>query len=246
MSRVRASTIRVAATLAALGLLTGVTCLLWYPGTYFTISGARSLILIIVAVNLVLGPGLTALIYKPGKWGLSVDVAVIAAVELCALLWAAHVIYDRRPYYTVFAVDRFEIVTRAEVDVSDLADEALRQRPGHTPRLLYAELPTDPKRREQLIDDVIFRGLADIDRRPEFWKPYAEGVMTVKAAAKPVSQLLNVGDVRETSIRRWLSRQSGDLRDYQYLPLRGRTSDAMMIIHAGIGYPVDIIDVDPW
>ena len=54
------------------------------------------------------------------------------------------------------------------------------------------------------------------------------------------------GAVRAASIRRWLARQKLSVDDYLYLPLQGRTKDGMMILHADIGYPVDVLDIDPW
>jgi hypothetical protein len=34
--------------------------------------------------------------------------------------------------------------------------------------------------------------------------------------------------------------------DYAYLPVRGKDRDAAMILHADVGYPVDMLRLDPW
>ena len=174
------------------------------------------------------------------------DLIVIAAVEVIALSLAVGMIYERRPFYTVFAVDRFEVVMRREVDLANVGYDELTSKPAHAPRLVYAELPVDPEAYSQLLDDVVFNGMQDIDRRPEFWRPYAAGIDAIKANASPLSKLLNGSDLRSGPVQKWLLQQSGHVDDYVYFPLRGRDRDVAMIVHADIGYPVGTIDVDPW
>ncbi len=246
MTRARLFTQRFAATGSLLLLAFLVIRFLWFPGDYFVISGVAKLFLMLVAVNLVVGPGLSTLLYKPGKWGLKFDLVVIACIEIAILGWALHEISERRPAFVVFAVDRFEAVTVSEVDLGQLGDSRLALRPGHTPRLIYAELPTDLDAMSRLIDETVFLGMLDIDRRPEFWKPYAEGMAFIKGAAMPLSALASVQDDRAGSIQRWLAQQELSVNDYLYLPIRGRTADGMMILHADIGYPVEVLAIDPW
>ena len=246
MTRAKVFRIRFAATVLALLLAVAITRLLWYPGGYFAISGVSRLLLVLAVVVVVLGPGLSTVLYKPGKPGLRFDLIVIACAEIAVLGWALFEIHDRRPAFTVFAVDRFEVVARSEVDLTPLVDSRLVTRPGHAPRLIYAALPTDPEVMNQLIDDTVFLGRSDIDRRPEFWEPYAHGVATMKARARPLSLYLALGEDLAGPVQRWLTGSNAKASDYIYVPVRGRRSDAMMIVHADVGYPVGIVAVDPW
>ena len=246
MTRAQLFQIRFAATMSALILAFVVVRFLWFPGDYFAISGVTKLLLVLVAANVVVGPGLSTLVYKPGKWGLRFDLVAIACIELAILGWGMHEIYERRPVFAVFSVDRFEAVTRSEVDISQLRDGRLATRPGYTPRLIYAALPTDPEVMNQLIDDTVFLGRKDIDRRPEFWRPYADGIATMKVAAMPLARFLTPDDSRAGPVRRWLNRRGAQAKDFIYLPMRGRAGEAIVIIHADIGYPVDVLAVDPW
>ncbi len=246
MTRVRLFTQRFAATVSLLLLAFVVVRFLWFPSAYFSISGITKLFLILVAVNLIVGPGLSTLVYKPGKKGLITDLIVIACIEIAIFGWAMSEILERRPAYAVFAVDRFEAVTVSEVDIQALQYSQLAVRPINTPRLVYAELPTDATAMTQLIAETVDQGMPDIERRPKFWKPYAHGMSFIKGAAKPLSELLSTSGVRSRSIERWLARQELPVDAYLYFPLRGRTADGMVILHADIGYPVDVLAVDPW
>lgn len=246
MTRRSVFQVRLLPTAALLLLVFAVIRLLWYPGAYFAISGVGKLFLILVAVNLIVGPGLSTLVYKPGKKGLKADIGLLAAVEIAAVILAVSLIYSRQPFYTVLAVDRFESVSRAEIDTTQIAYASLHTRPGHEPRLVYAELPQDAEGLAQLTDETVFQGKKDIDRRPEFWKPYATGIPVLKAAARPLQRLLDGDERRAAKVRRWLSARSANREDFVYLPLRGNKGDAAMILHADIGYPVDTLAVDPW
>jgi hypothetical protein len=246
LSKYQAFRRRLVPTLITLLIAAAVIRLLWFPGPYFSLSGIGPLVLIMIAVNLIIGPGLTALVYREGKPGLKLDLMAIAVVELVALGWACHAIYLRQPVYAVFAVDRFEVVAAAEIDRTQIADPKLRSRPGHEPRLVFAEVPTDQDKLNKLLDDVLHLGLPDIDRQPEFWRPYASGIVVVKSQSRPLTDLLQPGDSRSKRVKGWLRRNDASAGDYVYLPLRAKVRDAAMIVHADIGYPVGVLDVDPW
>ena len=246
MTRARLFTQRFAATASLLLLAFVVVRFLWFPDGYFQIFGIAKLFLVLIAVNLVVGPGLSTLLYRPGKWGLKFDLIVVACIEIAIMGFAMHQILERRPAFAVFAVDRFEAVTVSEVDLDYLRSSQLSLSNGYMPRLIYAELPTDLEVLSLLIDETVLLGMPDIDRRPEFWKPYAQGMSFIKAAAKPLATLLSMNDERAEPIKRWLARQELSANDYAYLPIQGKTADGMMILHADIGYPVDILSIDAW
>ena len=246
MTRARLFPQRFAATASLLLLAFAVIRFLWFPGDYFALSGVTKLFLVLVAVNMIVGPGLSTFLYKPDKWGVKFDLVVVACVEIAILTWAMYEIQERRPDFVVFAVDRFELVTAAEIDLGPLKNSQLGAGPGFTPRLIYAELPTDVDVMNRLIDETVVEGMQDIDRRPEFWKPYAQGMSFIKGAAKPLSALSASDDIRAGSIKKWLARQKLSVDAYLYLPVQGRAADGMMILHADIGYPIKLLAIDPW
>jgi len=246
MNRAQVFQWRLAASAALLLLVFGMIRLLWYPGEYFAIFGIRKQFLLLILISLALGPALSTMLYKPGKKGLVLDLVVMATLEVAVVIAASSYFYDRQPHYLVFAVDRFEAMSRLEVDLGQIAYPSLLDRPGHEPRLVYAELPTDPEIFDRLMDETVFEGKKDIDRRPEFWKPYAAGITTIKAAAKPLSDLLSGDQLRAASVRDWLSRREEGAYQFLFLPLRGKAMDVVLILHADIGYPLDMLAVDPW
>ena len=246
LSRSRLFLIRLAVSAALLLLAFSLVRLLWYPGAFFTVSGLGTQLLVLALAVFLLGPALSAFVYRPGKKNLAFDLGVLAVLEISAVVAALAVFYLRQPTFAVFAVDRFEAVALREVDRDKLALSGIKGRAAHAPRLVYARMPTDPDVKSRLIDETLMQGLADIDRRPEFWRPYTEGIRNVRTAAVPLQNLLAAGDRRAANVARWLSRTNFDAAELAYLPLRGRAGDATLILHASIGYPVATLAVDPW
>lgn len=75
---------------------------------------------ILAGVDVVLGPLLTLIVFKPGKPSLKFDMSVIVLVQLVALLCGATIIYQQRPTFTVFGMDRFSSIPAKEVEFEKL------------------------------------------------------------------------------------------------------------------------------
>ena len=95
---------------------------LWFPYPYREISGGRSLFTLVVIVDIVLGPLLTWVVFdvrKP-RSELVRDLAVIALIQVAALAYGLFSVYEARPVFLVHEVDRFVVISAADVDPVDL------------------------------------------------------------------------------------------------------------------------------
>ena len=96
----------------------------WYPDFYFMLDGGQRAIATIFFVDVVLGPGLTLLVFKPGKKSLKLDMSVIVVVQFLALTWGIHNVYSERSATTVFYQGRFTCISQpdaAEIDLATIA-----------------------------------------------------------------------------------------------------------------------------
>lgn len=116
-----------------LGICLVIAVLAWfvisnffYPYPFIEISGGRQLFLLITTVDVILGPLLTFAVISPGKVRriLRHDLMVIGAVQMAALMYGLGIMYFARPIYLVHEVDRFKVVSAADVSESDLAEAA--------------------------------------------------------------------------------------------------------------------------
>ncbi|NMM07850.1 hypothetical protein [Polaromonas sp.] len=88
----------------------------FYPYPFIEISGGRQLFLLIVAVNVVLGPLLTFAVLSPGKVRqlLRRDLVMIGAVQIAALEYGLGAMYFARLANLVHEGDRFKVVSAGD------------------------------------------------------------------------------------------------------------------------------------
>lgn len=184
------------------------------------------------------------MLYRPGKRGLLLDLVVVLVIELAGIGVVAMDLYSKRPYFAVFAVDRFELVAADEVDWATIRYEELMGKPFASPRLVYAKLSDDPSKLTALIEETVLNGGADIDRRPEFWLPYLHGVASVRGSLLPLERAIAGGN--GAPVQAWLGREGLRAEDFGYLPVRGQAADAAIIIERASSTPVTILNFDPW
>ena len=237
---------RLALSLAVLALLCGVVGLAWYPGLHWQMAGVSKQLLILVGAVLVIGVGLSTLVYRPGKRGMTLDLVIIVLVELAAIVYVGSLLYERRPQYLVFVIDRFQVVGADQV-----TDHAYRFPELDTsqligPILARAQFPDDPAERAAVKKGIFFDGHPDIDVRPDHWYPWQSGVPSVLAAAGSLSEFRRRGDRHEAVVDKWLSAQAADVDDYLVLPVAGKISDATALVDPATGYPVAMLNIDPW
>jgi hypothetical protein len=120
ISRWRAGAIHLALSAVFVGLVLLLTLLFWSPLPYFWVSGACFIVLLLASIDLCLGPVLTTFIFKAGKKRLKLDLTIIAAVQIAALIYGAHTLYDGRIAYMVFTGESFVMVRASDMDVNAL------------------------------------------------------------------------------------------------------------------------------
>lgn len=209
---------------------------LWYPGSYRTLAGGLQLFLLVVGIDVVLGPLLTFLVFDLRKKGwphLRRDLLVIGAIQLSALAYGLHVVHAARPVALVFEVDRFRVITANNVHEPELAQAlpAYRHLPLTGPWLLAARLPADADEAQT----VLTMGLDGIDvgQRPRFWQPYADGKSRALARSKPVESLYQRFPSRQGELDDALARASLDRKTARYLPLMSRVEWVVLLDHTG-------------
>lgn len=246
ISKMRAFLIHLSGSALVVGTLCAIIFFVWYPAPYFAVKGASGVLLVLIGVDLILGPTLTLILFRPRKPGLVFDLSVIVAIQLAALVYGTTAIYQERPYYLVFAVDRLEILAYKDVDSTMIEHQELRRKPFIGPILAVASLPEDQDGFQRLLEETVFEGKPDIERRPEFWSPYANRSDDVIARARSLAELLERYPEARTEISRLTETLDAEIDDLAYIPLVGREKSFAFVIDAETATPIDIIDVDPW
>jgi hypothetical protein len=245
MSKKKAFLIHFCISLLIVSTCISVIFVLWYPGFYFYVFDAAGVLKVLVGVDLVLGPLLTLIVFKHGKPGLHFDLSVIAVLQLSALIYGMHVAYTERPYFTVFAIDRFEVLTRQDVNIEDVSLAMLENKPWVGPAIFVARLPTDLKERHRVLEETLFEGKPDIQKRPEFWATFDDAADDVFSKARPINELLGQDPESIAQIEALIAANNED-DNLVYLPIMGKQDVFSLVLDPVKRLPLGLIDLDPW
>jgi hypothetical protein len=210
-----------------------VTLRFWYPGEIGAIAGGRQLFLLILSVDVVMGPLLTLVVFdrrKP-RGELIRDLAIIGVLQLAALGYGLHALYVARPVALVYEPGRFRVLSAKDVRVQELPDALpeYRELSLSGPVLLGTRAAKSGEERVKSLD-LALEGY-DIGQRPSFWQPYAQSRAQAWAEAKPLDELMNRYPARRAELMARVEALKLKPQDGRYLPLLAR-GDWVVILDA--------------
>lgn len=228
--RLRAALIHLGISLLIALLASALVFGLWYPYPYREISGGRELFLIVVAVDVILGPLLTLAVFNRAKprQELQRDLGVIGLLQLMALCYGLWTVSLARPVHLVFEVDRFRVVHAVDVplDLMHKVPAEIDALPLWGPTLL-AVRPFKDARESFEATQVALGGIA-LASRPDLWQPYSMARDRVLKEAKPVAALKQRFASRAPEIDALLAPHLAPVKakpaSLVYLPMAGRQS----------------------
>lgn len=187
----RAAAFHLAASAGVAALAAALVFGVWYPHPYRELTGGVSLFLLVVGVDLVCGPVLTAVIFNPRKprRELVTDIGLVVLIQLAALGYGLYAVAMARPVYAVYEVDRFQVVTRADVQPDALRPDqgGLHRLPWTGPRIIGVRPPRNPRENLDSLD-LSLKGL-EPSARPDWWQSYEQSKPQVLSRAQAVSVL---------------------------------------------------------
>lgn len=127
----------------------------WFPGFFFESDGGWQGIRIIVAVDLVLGPLLTLVVYKKGKKGLRLDLSIIAIIQIICLSVGTMIVFERRPATLVYTEHAFFSVSHEFYQSKNIDTNQLK---GSSPKIVIATSPSDPFEKSDFLNELKQKG----------------------------------------------------------------------------------------
>jgi hypothetical protein len=219
MSRYRAAAIHFGLSAAIFVALAYVVVAVWYPGMFFRIDGGWQGMRILILVDLVLGPLLTLIVFKAGKPGLKVDLALIGAIQLSCLAAGTWIVKSERPIAVVYVDGYFFTMSKDSYTELGLQPPELSEIPGPSPKWVMVELPSDAVEQAELREDMWKkkRPLRTLtDRYVAF-----DASKLRDSEAYPLTQLQDQ-DREAKLIDAWLEKHGGTLADYEFFPIGTR------------------------
>ena len=202
--------IAISATLML--MLLSVMLLSWYPNGLFGVAGGWAGLKILLPIDMVLGPALTFLFYKPGKKSAVFDLSAIACVQIAALSYGVFAVYTQHPQALVLAEGELQTLTPMAYQSALIKleeDKQLAQNPrdldSNSPPVVVAK-PYALEHYSQYAASVLNGGL-ELAHRAERYQDLVTGQDTFQSAFMDHQKLVEaLGDSYDES--------------YDYLPLR--------------------------
>ena len=230
--RIRVSGVHFLISVGIAVLAALLVFLVWYPPPYAVLAGGLSLFVMLVAIDVVLGPCLTAVVANSAKPRAELvrDIALIALIQLLALGYGMNTIALARPVYLVFEVDRFRVVSAADVDSVTLvkAPAAYRQLPWTGPTLIATRKAMNQN--EMLHSLGLGLQGVDIAMQPERWTEYAFSIEAVLSKARPAKLLLEKYPQVTEELQAVAAKHAVEIGDIFFLPLVSRKSSGVVLV----------------
>lgn len=202
----------------------------WYPEPFFTTEGGWQGLKIVASIDVVLGPLLTLVIFNPSKSirQLSIDMGIIVALQLVALVWGVFTVYQHRPVAIVFWDDSFLTVAAADLTEQNYPLENLRQFSQTNPALIYAQRPVSNADIKRVLADISDREIPP-HHQTQLYRPLAEHFKLISTQQIDIDKKIKDIPALQAQLDALLLPTQHAAHDLQYYPLKAKYRDIILV-----------------
>ena len=238
--KLKAFTLHLLISVLVITLFLLVISQFWYPEALFKLENAWQGLQILIPVDAILGPLLTLIVFVPGKKSLKLDLSIIAALQVSALIYGGILIYQQRPIALAFVIDRFETVLASESYASDIPLERFKDN-KNSPLLTFVLPAQSVKEKSQFLLNGV-----NIKKRGERHYPIIENIeLMKKVSIQPASLTLTTQEEKNRLAEFMKSYQSN--KALLLFPVQSSTYDAViLVLDSNTGVVDRYLDIYPW
>lgn len=228
--RVRAFLIHLAISIIIFLVLAYLIIAYWYPLPFFHTDGGWQGIRIIAAVDLVLGPLLTLIVYKPGKPGLKLDLTLIGLAQAMALTWGIWVTYTERPVAVVYTLKYFTPVSAKLLNKVGIPPETLATYGEKAPVPIYVDLPQASEEQQKYLAQAVSSG-TPLYLFTELYRKFdSESLEILRQQSEQLYNYLD-SDLKGKQLLHHFFQKHPELYEhYLFIPLNSRYRDLVIVI----------------
>ena len=176
-------------------LVIGLVFFVWYPAPLAKAVGVTNIFLMMLAIDVIVGPILGWLVYQEGKKTLKFDLSVIILIQIAALCYGVFSIEQGRPAWLVYNVDRFELVRKNELVDTNIqqAQPQFQQPSWFKPQYVATEFAKDIQQRNDEMFAEVLGGIS-IAQRPERYVELTQAKTQIQQRAQNLELLKQFND----------------------------------------------------
>ncbi|USA52366.1 type IV pilin accessory protein [Acinetobacter sp. C32I] len=223
-------------------MVIGVVFFIWYPVPLAQAVGVTHIFLMMLAIDVVVGPLLGLYVYKEAKKNLKIDLSIIILIQLIALSYGVYSIAQGRPVWLAYNVDRFELVRNNEILTEHIAQALPRyQKPSWLkPQFVGVEFAKDKDVRSNEMFAELLGGIS-IAHKPERYVPLERVKQKIQHRAQDLKLLSQFND--RANVQTVLVKYP---QATAFVPLKANAADMTVLINREKGEVVKIVDLRPW
>lgn len=238
--RLKFFTAHLAVSFLVLSLVALLVFKLWYPQPLAGVTGILHIFLILLVIDVVVGPLLCLLVYKEGKKTLKFDLSVIILIQISAFIFGLYSVAAARPIWIVFNMNSFDLIRGNDTDtryVKDIPTD-FKNASWFGPRYV-AVLPSTDK--QQFKTDM-FEGFAGLtlSQKPQRYVPLTQAAQEIRASAKDLSLLYRFNKQSDVDAL---------LKQYPaadaWLPLQRVKNEKVVLINKQKVEAIKVVDLNP-
>ena len=223
-------------------LVVGLVFFIWYESPLATAVGVTHILLMLLVVDVVLGPLLGLLVYKDGKKTLKFDLSVIIIIQIAAFCYGVYSIEQGRPAWLVYNVDRFELVRKNDIILEniDQAQPQFQHISWASPQFAAVKLAVSAQQRQDDMFTAVLGGVS-LAQQPERYVEIEKVKSKIQQHAQDLALLSQYND--KALVKKILVQYS---QANAFVPLKANAIDMTVLINKDTAEIVKIVDLRPW
>ena len=242
MSRFHASGLHFLISVVVGLVLLALCWFIWYPAPMLMAIGGHEIFLLVVGIDVVLGPLLTLVVFKSGKKGMKSDLAIIAMLQVGAMTYGVGTLLEARPAYVAALGNKFQVVQASEITDANLA-KGKADLPWWGPRWVGTKAPTDKH------DISAVNAMAPVGggrgHLPQLHIPYESMALEILNNTSSIEQFKEHNATKVAEIDAWLSKRGYNAKTAKVQPIKINASTFVVVVDAKTAAVIGIAPFQP-
>lgn len=214
---------------------------LWYPLPLAKAVGVTHIFLMMLAIDVIVGPVLGSLVYKEGKKSLKFDLAVIILIQLSAFVYGFYSIAQGRPAWIVYSVDRFQVIRKNDIALQPKVEVKFEYQniSWIGAKFVGVELSKNKEQKQKDMFNAVL-GLT-LAQQPDRYIPFSQVQQDIQKNSQDLKLLnqFNNQQVVANILNQYPSANA-------WVPLKAYAVDMVVLLNKNKGAVVKIVDLRPW
>lgn len=213
-------------------IIIGFVFFIWFPAPLAKAEGVTHIFLMLIAIDVIVGPVLTLLVYKEGKKTLKMDLSIIVFVQIIALSYGLYSITQSRPVWIAQNGDIFQLVRANAIDGIDRKEAKPEYQQNGWFKPVWVAVDDKNKKYERYAEQTLV---------PNLYTDLSHAVSRIQKNAQPLDKLNEFNNLQQVRII-----LQENPKATAWMPLRTTGLGCVVLVNSISGEIIKVVDLRPW